>query len=53
MTEELKIKGSLAKTASFSLAKASTDTKNKALEKIAEALIEKTDEILEANKKDL
>lgn len=53
MTEELKIKGNLAKTASFSLAKVSTDTKNKALEKIAGALVKRTDEILEANKKDL
>lgn len=53
MTEELKIKGSLAKTASFSLSQVSTDTKNKALEKIAKSLVEKTAEILEANKKDL
>ncbi len=53
MTEELKIKGTLAKEASFSLSKVSTDTKNKALEKIAEALVENTDCILEANKKDL
>lgn len=53
MTEELKIKGSLAKEAAFSLSKISTDTKNKALETIAEALLENTDEILLSNKKDL
>lgn len=53
MTEELKLKGNSAKEASFKLASISTGTKNAALQKIAEALIENTEKILTANKKDL
>lgn len=53
MTEELNSKGILAKEASFKLAGVSTDTKNTALKKIAEALIENTEKIMTANKKDL
>ncbi len=53
MTEELKLKGEAAKTAAFTLSTISTDVKNKALEKIADALVENADKILEANKKDL
>lgn len=53
MTEELKLKGTMAKQAAFLLSKVSTDTKNKALGKIAEALVENTEEILKENIKDL
>ena len=50
--EELEEKGRAAKTASRKLAFLSTETKNKALVNIAEALIDKKDEILAANKID-
>lgn len=53
MTEELKNKGALAKEAAFELSTIGTDIKNKALEKIAEALVVNSQVILEANKKDL
>ena len=53
MTEELKNKGTLAKEAAFELSTIGTDIKNKALEKMADALVLNTQIILEANKKDL
>ena len=53
MTEELLQKGGLAKAASYKIATVKTDVKNKALEAIADALEEKADEIIEANKKDI
>jgi len=51
-TKELQEKGRAAKAASRKLAFLSTETKNKALLNIAEALIDKKDEILAANKID-
>ena len=53
MTQELLNKGELAKKASYSLAVTPTETKNKALLKIADLLVEKSDEIIEANNKDI
>lgn len=53
MTQELLNKGELAKNASYSLAVTPTQTKNKALLKIADLLVEKSDEIIEANNKDI
>lgn len=53
MTEELLIKGTLAKYAAMALAGISAQTKIDALEAIAQALIEHTDEILAANTKDI
>lgn len=53
MTEELLIKGTLAKDAAIALAGISAQTKIDALEAIAQALIEHTDEILTANAKDI
>ncbi len=53
MTQELLNKGELAKNASYSLAITPTQTKNKALLKIADLLVEKSDEIIEANNKDI
>lgn len=53
MTEELLIKGTLAKDAAIALAGISAQTKIDALEAIAQALIEHTDEILAANAKDI
>lgn len=53
MTEELLIKGTLAKDAAMALAGISAQTKTDALEAIAQALIEHTDEILAANTKDI
>ncbi len=50
--KELEEKGKAAKTASRRLAFLSTETKNKALLNVAEALIDKQDEILAANKVD-
>jgi len=50
--KELKEKGKAAKAASRKLAFLSTEVKNKALVNIAEALIDKRDEILAANKID-
>jgi glutamate-5-semialdehyde dehydrogenase len=50
--KELEEKGKAAKAASRKLAFLSTETKNKALLNIAEALIDKQDEILAANKID-
>ena len=50
--KELEEKGKAAKAASRKLAFLSTETKNKALLNIAEALIDKQDEILAANKVD-
>lgn len=53
MTEELLQKGNAAKEASYKLATVKTDIKNKALEAIANALEKRSDEIIEANKKDI
>lgn len=53
MTEELLRKGTLAKEASFKLATTSTDDKNNALKAIARALVERCDEIIDENSKDL
>lgn len=53
MTEELKIKGELAKAAAFKLGIASTQVKNNALLKIADALEENSGVILAANKLDI
>lgn len=53
MTEELLIKGTLAKSAASLLSAIDTKTKDDALAKIADALIECADEIIEANKKDI
>lgn len=50
---ELELKGSLAKKASRGLNSISTEIKNNALKKIAEALVENTDYILSENEKDL
>ncbi|HFB06895.1 MAG TPA: gamma-glutamyl-phosphate reductase, partial [Chloroflexi bacterium] len=50
--EELEEKGKTAKAASRKLAFLSAEVKNKALVNIAEALIDKQDEILAANKID-
>jgi glutamate-5-semialdehyde dehydrogenase len=50
--KELETKGKAAKAASKKLAFLSTEVKNKALLNIAEALIDKLNEILEANKLD-
>ncbi len=53
MTEELKIKGELAKGASYKLAAIGTAVKDAALEKIAAALEERADEIIAANDEDI
>ena len=53
MTEELKLKGELAKDAGYKMSCVSTDIKNKALLAIADALIENADEIIAENKKDI
>ncbi len=53
MTEELLKKGEAAKEAAYKLGVLPTDTKNNALLKIADMLIEKSEEILAANKKDI
>ena len=50
--KELETKGRAAKAASRRMAFLSTETKNKALLNIAEALVDKQDEILAANKVD-
>lgn len=50
---ELEEKGALAREASFNLVKTDTATKDAALEAIAAALTEKTDEIIAANKIDI
>ena len=49
---ELELKGKAAKVASRKLAYLSTEVKNKALENIAQSLIERQEEILAANQKD-
>ena len=49
---ELESKGKAAKAASRKLAYLSTEVKNKALENIAQSLIERQEEILAANQKD-
>ena len=51
--EELITKGKLAKSAATTLATASTDTKNAALNKIAEEFLNNTDYILAENAKDI
>ena len=53
MTEELLKKGELAKNAAYELGVISTELKNAALLKIADLLVEKSDEIIVANKKDI
>lgn len=53
MTEELKIKGELAKKASFRLGVTDTETKNRALLAIADALEENSETILKANEIDI
>lgn len=53
MTEELFLKGTLAKEASFKLACTDTETKNRALAAIADALLFHADEIIAENKKDI
>lgn len=53
MTEELLKKGEAAKEAAYKLGVLPTDTKNNALLKIADMLVEKSEEILAANKKDI
>ncbi len=53
MTEELRIKGELAKKASFGLGVTDTETKNKALLAIADALEENSKLIIEANIADI
>src|SRR5699024_4048767 len=50
---EIKQKGKLAKTASFTLTTATTEEKNAALEAISEQLLQDQKTILEANQKDL
>lgn len=53
MTEELQKKGTAAREASYRLAAVSTELKNSALLRIADALVTHTDEILAANEKDV
>lgn len=53
MTEELLKKGEAAKAAAYELGILPAKTKNDALLKIADMLVEKSDEILAANKKDI
>ena len=53
MTAELLKKGELAKNAAYRLAVVSTQVKNAALLKIADALVERSNEIIEANKLDI
>lgn len=53
MKEELLLKGTLAKEASYGLVSISTVVKNNALDAIADALISRSDEIIEANKIDI
>lgn len=53
MTAELIQKGEAAKSASYILSTISTNTKNKALEEIANALVSRSSEIIEANKIDI
>lgn len=53
MVNELLEKGQLAKSASYKLANISTVVKNNALSAIAEALVERAEEIIKANKEDL
>ena len=50
---ELELKGSLAKKASRGLNSISTEIKNNALKKIAQALVENAGYILSENEKDL
>lgn len=50
---ELLEKGTLAREAGFQLASIGTDVKNNALQKIADALVAHTDEILSENQKDI
>lgn len=53
MTEELLLKGTLARDAASRLTAVDTVTKDAALDAIADALIARTDEIIEANRLDL
>lgn len=53
MTEELLRKGELAKNAAFSLAVVDTETKNRALRAVADALLAESKSIIDANKKDI
>ena len=53
MNQELMQKGAAAKTASYKMAVLPSEIKNQALQKIADALIENSESIIEANKKDV
>lgn len=53
MIEELKIKGELAKNAALKFCETDTETKNRALKRIAEELIKNSEYIITENKKDL
>ncbi len=53
MTEELLVKGTLAKEAAAKLASVETSVKDAALEAIADALVLRADEIIAANKMDI
>jgi len=53
MNDELLKKGKLAKSASYELLKTDTKTKNTALIAIADALLEHSNEIIQANKLDI
>lgn len=53
MTQEIKDKCTLAKKASFSLAVVDEQTKNNALLRIADALLENADKIIAENKRDV
>lgn len=49
MNNELKVKGNRAKEAAFTLAAISTESKNKAILNIAEALVQNAEEIIQQN----
>ncbi|MGC8842761.1 MAG: glutamate-5-semialdehyde dehydrogenase, partial [bacterium] len=51
--EAVREKARKAKEASYKMATASTDEKNKGLKKIAESLLKRQEEILSANEKDI
>jgi len=53
MNQELMQKGAAAKAASYKMAVLSSEIKNQALQKIADALIENSESIIAANKKDV
>jgi len=53
MNQELMQKGTLAKAASYKMAVLPSEIKNQALQKIADALVENSESIIAANKKDV